>query len=186
MRHLRPDPVPEPLLREVLEGATCASSPGNSQGWDLVVVRDRAQRERLAALLAEAVRPVLPPVPRSGDPVRRRMLAGAHHLVAHLAQVPVWVLVCGRAVYPPAAPSDEWIPAALYPLAQNLIVAARMRGLGSVFTSYHRMAEPGVRALLGLPDEVRIAVTIPLGYPARPFRRVRRRPLDEVLHHEHW
>ena len=40
MRRLKPDPVPEDLIKKVIHAATCASSPGNSQGWDFVVVRD--------------------------------------------------------------------------------------------------------------------------------------------------
>jgi len=186
MRYLRADPVPEELIRRVVRAATCASSPGNSQGWDFVVVRDAPTPERLAEAIRSAVLPILPPVPEGGDPVRRRMLAGAHHLLAHLGQVPVWIFVCGAPVYPPNAPSADWIPAALYPAAQNLIVAARALGLGSVFTAYHTLAEKALRELLALPSSVRIAVTVPLGWPARPFRAVKRRALDEVLHWERW
>ena len=38
MRHLTPDPVPEELIDQVMWAATRAPSPGNSQGWDFVVV----------------------------------------------------------------------------------------------------------------------------------------------------
>ena len=186
MRHLRPDPVPEDLIRRVLHAATCASSPGNSQGWDFVVVRDAERRREIAAVIGDAVLPVMPPVPETGDATRRRMLAGAHHLLSHLGDVPVWIFVCGAAVYPPNAPSADWIPAALYPAAQNLIVAARALGLGTVFTTFHALPEKRIREILGLPDAVRIAVTIPLGFPARPFGPVKRRPLDEVVHWERW
>ncbi len=58
--------------------------------------------------------------------------------------------------------------------------------LGSVFTTYHKPAEARVREILGIPPEVEIAVTIPLGFPARGFRPARRRPLDEVLHRDRW
>jgi nitroreductase len=186
MRYLRPDPIPDALLREVLTAATCASSPGNCQGWDFVVVRDTGQRSRLADAVRTALKPLLPPVPNDGDPSRRRMLAGAHHLLDHLHEAPVLVLVCGAAVYPPGSPSAEWIPSTLYPAAQNLIVAARAVGLGSVFTTFHKLAEAKVREILGLPPEVQIAVTIPLGFPARDFRPVKRKPVDEVVHWDRW
>jgi len=186
MRYLRADPVPEDLIVRVVRAATCASSPGNSQGWDFLVVREAVQRKRIAEALESAVRPVLPPVPEGGDPVRRRMLEGAHHLLDHLSQVPVWIFVCGAPVYPPNAPSADWIPATLYPAAQNLIVAARALGLGSVFTAYHALAEGKVRELLALPAPVRIAVTVPMGWPARAFGLVKRRPVDEVLHWDQW
>jgi nitroreductase len=186
MRYLRPDPIPDDLLRQVLTAATCASSPGNCQGWEFVVVRDTSQRRLLGEAIRSALEPVLPPVPAQGDPSRIRMLAGAHHLLAHFEQAPVVVFVCGAPVYPPANPSAEWIPATLYPAAQNLIVAARALGLGSVFTTYHKPAEARVREILGIPSEVEIAVTIPLGFPARGFRPARRRPLEEVVHRDRW
>ena len=89
-------------------------------------------------------------------------------------------------MYPPGSPSAEWIPSTLYPAAQNLIVAARAVGLGSVFTTFHKLAEAKVREILGLPPEVQIAVTIPLGFPARDFRPVKRKPVDEVVHWDRW
>ncbi len=189
MRYLRPDPVPDELLRRVVEAATWAPSPGNSQGWEFIVVRDEPERGRLAGLMGAAVRPVMPQaqaVEAIADPERRRMLTAALHLLDNISDVPVWILVCGRAVYPAAAPSDQWIGAALYPAAQNLVVAARSLGLATAFTTYHMLCEAEVRALLGLPEDLRVGVTIPLGWPARPFRRVRRRPVDDVLHWQRW
>jgi nitroreductase len=188
MRYLRADPVPDELVRRVIHAATCASSPGNSQGWDFVVATDAAVRRPLALAMSEALRPILPPVaaPATGDPVRRRMLAGVHHLLDTLADVPVLVFVCGSAVYPPGDPQEVWIPPAVYPAAQNLIVAARALGLGTVFTTFHGPAEKRVREILRVPDVVRIAVTIPMGWPARPFGPVARRPLGEVLHWNRW
>lgn len=186
MRHFRPDPIPPELIRQLLEAATCAPSPGNSQGWDFVVVSEEARRRELAAILRDGVRPLLPPVPESGDASRRRLLASAHHLLDHALEVPVWILVCGRPVYPASAPSADWIGAAVYPAAQNLLLAARGLGLGATFTTWHMPTEPAVRALLGLPDQARIAVTIPVGWPDRPFGPVRRRPLAEVVHWERW
>ena len=186
MRYLRPDPVPDELLRRVLAGATCASSPGNSQGWQFLVVREAERRRQISEAVVAALKPLLPPIPADGDPSRRRMLAGAHHLLDHLHEAPVLVFVCGVPVYPPGSPSAEWIPSALYPAAQNLIVAARALGLGTVFTTFHRMNESRVREILGIPSEVQIAVTIPLGFPARPFRAVKRKPLDMVVRYEKW
>lgn len=177
------------MLRRVLEAATCAPSPGNSQGWDFVVVREQPRRGRLAGLLSDGVRPLLPPVPTTSegdDASRRRLLASAHHLLDHALEVPVWILVCGRPVYPPAAPSTDWIGSAVYPAAQNLLLAARGVGLGATFTTWHMPSEQAVRDLLGIPAEARIVVTIPLGWPDRPFGPVRRRPLEDVTHWEGW
>jgi nitroreductase len=186
IRYLKPDPVPEELLRRVLHAATRASNPGNSQGWDFVVLRDAAKKKRICETLEETMGPAIDAIDPGDDPVQRRVLAGASHLIHHLDRVPVLVFVCGRPVYPPGAPSEQMVWSALYPAAQNLIVAARSLGLGSTFTTFHLAGEAVVRETLGIPPEVRIAVTIALGYPDRAFGPVARKPLDEVLHWDHW
>ena len=55
MRYLRADPVPDELIVRAVEGATCASSPGNCQGWDFVVVRDAPQRAQVAPSTARTI-----------------------------------------------------------------------------------------------------------------------------------
>ena len=53
VRRLRPDPIPEPVLRRVLEAATWAPSGGNLQPWHVIAVRDPARKNALAALYRE-------------------------------------------------------------------------------------------------------------------------------------
>ncbi len=186
MRWLKSDPVPEELIRRVLRAATSASSPGNSQGWDFVVVRDAGLRKQIGEIFRNEVKPRILPVPASADGSRKLMSAGAHHLLDTFDRVPVLIFVCGASIYPPGNPIADFVPAALYPAAQNLIVAARALGLGTVFTTFHILCEPPIRALLGLPDTHRIQVTIPMGWPERKFGPVKRRPLDEVVHCDHF
>jgi len=187
MRYLEPRPVPEDLVRKVVHAATRASNPGNSQGWDFVVLRDPGAKKRIG----EAIRAVIAPSVESfdaeeTDTVTRRVYAGVRHLLDNFAEVPVFILVCGRVVYPPDRPSEEMVPAALYPAAQNMIVAARALGLGTTFTTFHTTAESVVRKELGIPDDVRLGVMVAMGWPAREFGPVKRKPVDEVLHWDRW
>ncbi len=117
-----------------LHAATCASSPGNSQGWDFVVVRDAALRKQIGDLVRERMLPRLVAIPESAgsDSSRDRMMRGGRHLAANFGDVPVIVFVCGASIYPPRQPMDEFVPSPLYPAAQNLLVAARAVGLGTV------------------------------------------------------
>lgn len=186
IRHLRPDPVSEELLKRVLYAATRAPSPGNSQGWDFVVVRDAETRRRIGDAVGAAMLPVLESMPDGDDPSRNRTLRGLRHLVAHLGEAPVLIFVCGIPNYPAGKPQEEYLWSTLYPAAQNLVVAARSVGLGSTFSQLHRPAEAAVREILGLPDEARIAVTIPLGWPDRPFGPVKREPVEKSVHWDHW
>jgi nitroreductase len=114
------------------------------------------------------------------------MLKGARALADGLATAPVLVLVCGRMTYPPGNPDELMVWSACYPAAQNLIVAARALGLGATFTTFQRRAERVVRETLAIPDDVRMAALIPVGWPDRPHGPVNRRPVDEVIHWEGW
>lgn len=187
MRYFKPDPVPEESIRKVLHAATRASNPGNSQGWDFVVVRDPEAKARIGSALREAMHPVLDAMADDDGTARgKRMYASVKHLIDAFDSIPVCIFVCGRVVYPPQNPMPELVPAALYPAAQNLIVAARALGLGTTFTTFHQVIEPLVREVLGIPPDVRLGVMVALGWPDRPFRPVRRKPLDEVVHWERW
>jgi len=185
MRFFRTEPVPDELVDKVVWAATRASSPNNTQLWEFVVVRDGEQRRRLG----EAVAPfaaVVERFPDPGNPTDRRTLAGARNLAARLGEIPVLVFVCGRNLYPAGAPREPFMWSAIHAASQNLVVAARALGLGAAFTTLHGVAEPQVRSVLGVPDDVVIGVTIPLGWPDRPFGPVTRRPVAEVVHHDRW
>lgn len=185
IRYLKPDPVPQELIEKVIYGATRASSPGNSQGWDFVVVRDRATKAKLGPVIRERLLPMIEKVPkRPGG--EAKMVDGAMHLVREFENVPVWILVCGRKVYPPGAATDQMVDAALYPAAQNLIVSARALGLGTTFTTLQIATEHEMREVLGIPADCSIAVCIALGYPDRPFGPVKRKPVSDVIHWDRW
>ncbi|MBM4082403.1 MAG: nitroreductase, partial [Planctomycetes bacterium] len=52
IRAYGPDPVPDEVLRRVLDGARMAPSANNIQPWHFVVVRDAAVHRHLAELAA--------------------------------------------------------------------------------------------------------------------------------------
>jgi nitroreductase len=185
MRYLEPDPVPDELIERVLHAATCAPSPGNSQGWHFVVVDDPATKAPIAAAVEAAMAERVAAMPRP-DRTMRLMLDGTAALIGALAQAPVIIFVTGGVVYPPAAPREQFTWSALYPASQNILLAARALGLGTTFTTLHMVAEPTVREVLGIPDDVRIAATIPLGWPAARFGPLRRTPVAEVAHRNHF
>jgi len=185
MRYLKPDPVPDALLEKLVWAATRASSPGNSQGWEFVVVKERAKKERLGAAVRERMGGGIRAMPASSD-MQRRMLAGAGHLLEHFAEVPAWIVICGRKVYPPQSPSELMLWSTVDPAGQNLIVAARALGLGATFTTFHLAAEKEFRETLGIPADVTLGVSAAVGYPARKHGPVNRRPVGEVIHWDGW
>ncbi len=55
-REFTSDPVSDDTLFRVLDHARFAPSGGNRQGWRVIVVRDRATKEALAALAVPAAK----------------------------------------------------------------------------------------------------------------------------------
>jgi nitroreductase len=185
MRLLKPDPVPQELIDRVLWAATRAPSPGNSQGWDFIVVDDAEPKARIADAIRAAMAERVASMPRP-DRTTRLMLDGTAALIDTLDQAPVLVFVTGPVIYPPAAPHERFTWSALYPAAQNIVLAARALELGSVFTTLHLTAEPTVRDVLAIPESIRIAAMIPIGWPVGRFGPVNRRPVEDFVHRNRW
>jgi nitroreductase len=188
MRRLKPDPIPDAVLRQIMDATICAPSGGNRQGWSFLVVRDPAKRVRLGELYREAWGELMKvPYYRGAaaagpDSREGKMLASARHLSEHLGEAPVLVLACigtdGRATITTGA--------SIYPAVQNLMLAARALGVGSCLTTIHKYRDPQLKELLGIPADVETAALIPLGYPLGKFGRPPRRPVAEVVHADHW
>src|SRR5262249_39391585 len=70
--------------------------------------------------------------------------------------------------------------ASIYPAVQNIVLACRALGLGTVLTTNHTVAEEEIKAVLNLPPDVRTFALMPIGYPARKFGPVTRRPVADV------
>lgn len=186
IRYLKPDPIDPAMLEQVITAATWAPSPGNSQGRDFVVVQDQAKKTAIGDAVEAAMGDRVAAMERP-DKTHRLMLDGTGHLVATLKTCPALIFVCGKAVYPYVAPRESFVWSSLYPAAQNLIVAARALGLGTVFTTFQGTAEPVIREQLGIPDEVYIGCMIPIGWPDdKKFGKVKRQPYDRVVHHDTW
>ena len=69
----------------------------------------------------------------------------------------------------------------IYPAVQNLMLAARGEGLGTVLTTLLVLAEKEIKTLLDIPEDIATAAVITLGWPEKPFpRKLKRRPLAEI------
>jgi nitroreductase len=189
MRRLRPDPVSEEDLRFVIDAATQAPSGENAQSWAFVVVRDPELRRRIGriyrSLGEEHIR--RGGLERGGlDEETARIYRDALGLAERLAAAPVLILACMRT----PAPRDpvraaSWY-GSIFPAVQNLLLAARARGLGATLTTLHKAREAEIKEILGIPEDVTTVALVPLGHPEGSFRRPRRRPSWEVTHWDHW
>jgi nitroreductase len=74
----------------------------------------------------------------------------------------------------------------IFPAVQNMMLAARARGLGTVLTTLHLGAEQAVKDLLGIPDDVATVAIIPIGHPEGEWKKPVRRPSEELTHWDQW
>ncbi len=185
IRYLKSDPVDEGLIEQVITAATWAPSPGNSQGRDFIVVTDAETRQIIGGAIADVMSGAVAAMERP-DRTHRLILDGTAHLLDTLENCPVLIFICGKAVYPYHSPRESFVWSSIYPAAQNLIVAARALGLGTVFTTFSGAAEPVVRQTLEIPADVHIGCMIPMGWPDAKFGPVKRVGYDRVVHRNRW
>src|SRR5438105_3140395 len=155
MRRLKPDPVPDALIRRILEAGVCAPSGGNMQRWRFLVVRDPKIKEAVAVYYRRAWNEYVGPTYRSGAPAPAsnpdrfaRMLDAAQYLSDHLHEAPVWIVACLEGVGVHAVPT-YWSGSSIYPAVQNILLAARAVGLGATLTTLFLRYEKEVVAALG-------------------------------------
>jgi nitroreductase len=182
-------PVEREVLQECLGLAQQAPTASYSQNWHFVVVTDAEKRAQLGELWREVAFPYLQ---RGGGP-REGQLArigdAVVHLADHIHEVPVHVIPCieGRTDGKPGpVQSSRW--STICPAAWSFMLAARSRGLGTCWTSFHLFHEREAAEILGLPyDEIMQAALIPVAYTiGTEFRPAPRKPLDTMVHWDRW
>ena len=186
IRYFKPDPVPDGLVREVLEAAIRAPSGGNRQPWVFLVLRDAEVRAKVAGFYKRAWDDAgMSRLARDPDPSTAQVYGSASDLSETMAEVPVLVLACIRHSGPS---TDLTLGSSIYPAVQNLMLAARGLGLGTVITTVHKRFDDEIKELLGIPENVETAALIPLGYPSEKarFGGSRRAPVEQVTYRDHW
>ena len=74
----------------------------------------------------------------------------------------------------------------IYPAIQNIILACRALGLGTVITTNHILYEDEVKAVLGMPDNAATFALMPLGYPTGKYGPLTRKPVADVTYADSW
>jgi nitroreductase len=208
LRRLKRDPVPDEIITRILDAAIRAPSAGNSQQWAFVAVRDGEVRRQLGLIYRkgsdiakEMYRARGRPAHMTEEQYQLMMSSGAY-LWEHMGDAPVLLVPCLRDRTPPARAAlppevqamydqelvytDRIRGASIYPAVQNIILACRAFGLGTLITTNHIRYESEVKALLGIPDDVSTYALMPIGYPEGKFGPVKRRPVIEVAHADRW
>jgi nitroreductase len=157
VRSFLEQPIPAGVIDELLRAAMCAPSAGNEQPWHFLVIDDRKMLDSIVGINPNA-----------------KMCKEAQAAI----------LICGDATkekYP-----GFWVQDCSA-AAQNILLAARELGVGSVWTGIHPIQERvlAFRKHFGLPEHITPLCLIPLGYPSKEPAQVNRFQQDRV-HHNAW
>ncbi len=74
----------------------------------------------------------------------------------------------------------------VFPAVQNLLLAARALGIGSVLTTLHADVMDRVYEMFDVPGDAEFHCCIPLGYPRGSFGSTRRFPTAETTSWDSW
>ena len=174
-------PISNENIKIILDAASKAPNGGNEQPARFLVIRDRAAIAEFGKLYFEAWW------------AKRRDAYGwkgkedipkgsVYRLPALLADemvnAPLVILVYSKASGA-AAPST-------FPGVQNLLLAARAMGIGSVLTTLHPEVMARVNSMFGVPDDMVFHCCIPLGYPRGNFGPTSRLPTSETTYWDKW
>lgn len=159
IRRYKETPVPEHLLKEVLNAARLAPSADNAQPWRIIVVMDEKSKLKLAA---------------------------ASNGQKFIAEAPVVLVICGL---PDEAfstigghMSAHVIDAAI--AVDHITLAAHALGFGTCWIGWFK--EEKVREVLGIPEDVPVVALTPLGYPAESPGRTPRKNLEDLVKFERY
>ena len=177
IRRLKPDPVSDDDIRTLMDAASKAPNARNEHRGRFLVVRDREKIRRFAELYAEAWWAKQPEgwSPDTAPPGDKHL--APMRLAEAMKNVPVVVM---------AVSTSPGNASSVLPAAQNLMLAARAMGIGSVLTTLHPCVTTRIHELFGLPAEAEVHCCIPLGYPEGRFGTTARLPTSETTYYDEW
>jgi len=159
IRDYSPHPVPEELIKLLLEAGQAAPSAFGERSTEFVVINDRKILDEFFKINPKAL---------------------------HLKKAGTAIVVCGNQAKEKFKGQGYWqLDGAV--ASENIFIAAHALGLGAVWTAIYPYPDriPKVQKLLNLPNEVIPLNVIPVGYPAE--KKVRENLYDASrVHNNKW
>ena len=186
LRRLKPDPLPEAVLFQLVDAAIRAPSGQNAQDWRFIVITDRGVIQKLGSWAEEGwgrYQPRFAEHPEEMDALpktQRLSLRSVEYLARHLDEAPAVILFCGRRGRH-STPGGSTFPA-----VQNLLLAARGLGLGASIFNLPLTHAPELIEELGIPDDNQLYCLVPVGYPIDAHGPVNRKRVAKVAFRNRW
>ncbi len=159
VRNFTPEILKETVIRELLEAAVQAPTAGDEEPWEFVVVQD----EKLMALIAEGV------AERLARETYEIHLVGESNSIRRLGtpeskafyNSKTLILICAK-------PKGAFVAADCWLAAENLMLAACARGLGTcvIGCAASTLNLPHWKSELQIPKESLVLVPMIVGVPA--------------------
>ena len=173
-------PISDAHIKTLLDAASKAPNGGNTQPARYLVVRDRESIRAFGALYHEAW-------------WAKRWDEYGWTSKDQIPEGSVYIM--------PARLADEMVNAPLVILAfsvvsgggmsvipglQNMMLAGRALGIGSVYTTLHAKVMDRVYEMFGVPADMEFHACVPFGYPRGNFGPTRRYPSAETTYWDKW
>jgi len=183
MRRLDPDrEVSDADIIKCIEAASKAATGGGREQTRYVVVRDPEVKAKIGAAYQKAgLAAFRGAVEAAGDNESQaaRLARSGLYLAEHIAESPALIVVCSSG-------DRAKQGASVFPGVQNLFLAARALGLGTVMTTVHLANEAAVKDALAIPDDISTFCLVPIGYPLGRWGEAKRRPVSELIFWNRW
>jgi nitroreductase len=183
IRAFKPDPVPLPLLKQVMEESYWAPSWANTQPWEFVVAGGQKLKDIISQFLAKngekpypdiARPPEFPPVylnrikalgaagpPPSPEEMKKHM---ANSISQYGAPAVIYVVI-DKSFFYTSRGTNVWSLYDCGGIAQNIGLVATSHGLGTVQQAQAVIYPDILRNVLGTPESKLFAIGIAIGYP---------------------
>jgi nitroreductase len=179
-RRLKTDPIPMEDIQLILEAAVKAPNGGNSQPARFLVLTDADKIRAFAALYKEAWWAkrsdqgwkTFEDLPKDGTSYRN-----AAQLAEDIKDAPCIIFAFG---------ANGAGGGSVFPATQNLMLAARALGIGSVPTTLHETVMDRFYEMFNIPKDATFQFCIPIGYPKGNFGPTTRKPTAEVSYLNGW
>jgi nitroreductase len=159
IREYTQHPVPEDLIKILVEAGMCAPSAFNERSQEFIVINDRKILEAIYNLNPKALQ------------IKRASVA---------------IMVCGNQDKEKFKGQGYWqLDGSV--ASENILIAANAMGLGAVWTAIYPYPDriAAVKKLLNLPEQVIPLNIIPIGYPAE--QKAKENRFDQSrLHQNRW